>query len=280
MATPFKQALCNEVYQKAPFAETCQSLRKLGYDGIELAHFTLADKPSDITPDQRREYKRIMNSEGLGFVGVHWVMVAPAGLHVTTPDEALRARSWQHIRDLIELSADLGDDTVLVFGSPKQRGTTGGSTREEATRRYVEGLMSVVPTAEQRGVTVLIEALPLNQTDVINSLDEAVSLVQEINSPAVQTMFDTHNAVDETEPHADLIRKHKDYIRHVHVNELDGRRPGAADYDFQSIFRALRDINYRRWVSAEVFDFQPDAETIARESLAYLKEQEKASLHV
>ncbi len=63
-------------------------------------------------------------------------MVSPKGLHVTTPDAVLRARSWEHIRHLIDLCADLGPDGVMVFGSPKQRSTTGGLTREEATRNY------------------------------------------------------------------------------------------------------------------------------------------------
>lgn len=269
----FRQAVCNEVFQKHPFDEACHTMRKLGYDGIEIAHFTLAEDPASISPGQRQEYRRTMADAGLAFVGLHWLMVAPAGLHVTTPDSALRARSWEHIRHLIDLCGDFGGG-VLVFGSPKQRSTTGGSTREDAVQRYVEGVTGVADQALARGVTVLIEALPVGQSDVINSLEEAVSLVKQINHSAVQTMFDSHNAIDETEPHADLIRKYHQYIRHVHVNELDGRYPGTGNYDFAAVFQALRDVQYKGWVSLEVFDFLPDAETIARESLQYLKKAE------
>lgn len=277
MSVPFRQAVCNEVFQKHPLAGACKTIRELGYDGIEIAHFTLADDPQAITPGQRQEYRRVMESEGLTFVGLHWLMVAPKGLHVTTADRALWKRSWEHIRHLIDLCGDLGENGVLVFGSPHQRSTTGGMEREEATQRYVEGLVHVAPEAQQRGVTILIEALPRNQTDVINSLDEAAGLVRQIGSPAVQTMFDTHNAVDETEPHASLIHKYRDIIRHVHVNETDGRYPGTGDYDFQSVFQALHEIDYKGWVSLEVFDFQPDAVTISRESLAYLRQAEDAT---
>ena len=98
----FKQAICNEVYEKRPLAEVCRSIRRIGYDGIEIAPFTLAEKPSDITADQRREYRDTIRSEGLSFVGLHWLMVSPKGLHVTTPDAALRERSWRHIDDLID----------------------------------------------------------------------------------------------------------------------------------------------------------------------------------
>ncbi|MDQ6760882.1 MAG: sugar phosphate isomerase/epimerase [Acidobacteriota bacterium] len=273
MGFQFRQAICNEVYGKAPLAEVCRSIRRIGYEGIEIAPFTLADRPTEISPEQRRHYRELIQSEGLQFVGLHWLMVSPKGLHVTTPDPALRQRGWDHIRELIDLCADLGDDGVMVFGSPQQRATTGGVTRSEAIANYTEGLAGVAAQALDRRVTILVEALPLNQCDVINSLAEAVSVVEQIGSPAVRTMFDTHNAVDQSEPHATLVDRYFDYVRHVHVNELDGRHPGTADYDFRAIFEVLRHRNYRHWISMEAFDFSPGAEKIATESLRYLEKE-------
>jgi sugar phosphate isomerase/epimerase len=86
-------------------------------------------------------------------------------------------------------------------------------------------------------------------------------------------MFDVHNAVDEIEPHASLVERYYDLIRHVHVNELDGRHPGAGSYDFKPVFEVLRRHEYPGWISAEVFDFAPGAETIATDSLRYLETQ-------
>jgi D-psicose/D-tagatose/L-ribulose 3-epimerase len=264
-------AICNEIFENWKFADTCKAVRKAGYTGLEVAPFTLASDPASISADARREYQRILASEGLRFVGLHWLMVTPKGLHVTTPDAALRERSWGHIRNLIDLCADLGPGGVMVFGSPAQRGTTGGSTAAEATRRYVDGLASVAPHALERGVTVLVEALPRNQCDVVLTLDEAAGIVREIGSPAIQTMFDTHNAVDEVQPHATLIQKHFDVIRHVHVNEMDGGHPGTSSYDFRPVLGALRRLNYAGWVSLEAFNFKPGAETIANDSIRYLE---------
>jgi D-psicose/D-tagatose/L-ribulose 3-epimerase len=271
MPSQLKHAMCNEAFESTPFVDQCRTLKSAGYEGIEIAPFTLAPAPLDITPEQRNEYRRIMSDEGLKFVGLHWLMVSPKGLHVTTPDKTLRDRSWGHIRNLINLCADLGDHGVMVFGSPQQRSTTGGSTREQATRNYIEGLAAVAPQAAERGVTILVEALPAAQSDVIQTLAEAVSIVREINSPAVRTMFDTHNAVDEAEPHAVLIERYFDFIRHVHVNEIDGRHPGTADYDFTTVFSTLMRLNYQHWVSLEVFDFKPGAARIAQDSLTYLQ---------
>jgi D-psicose/D-tagatose/L-ribulose 3-epimerase len=270
MPRQLKHAMCNEAFESTPFVEQCRTLKNAGYEGIEIAPFTLAPDPLDITPEQRREYARTIPGEGLQFVGLHWLMVSPKGLHVTTPDKGLRDRSWGHIRNLIDLCADLGDNGVMVFGSPQQRSTTGGLTREQATRNYIEGLAAVAPHAEERGVTVLVEALPAGQSDVVQNLQEAVAIVQEIYSPGVRTMFDTHNAVDEVEPHAVLVERYFDYIRHVHVNEMDGRYPGTGDYDFGALLATLLRLNYQHWVSLEIFDFKPGAAQIAQESLSHL----------
>lgn len=271
MPNKFKQAICNEAYEKRPLKEVVASIREIGYDGIEIAPFTLAEKPADIPAAQRREYRDIIESSGLGFVGLHWLMVSPKGLHVTTPDGALREKSWRHIDDLIDLCADLGEGGILVFGSPVQRGTTGGISRADATKNFVEGLAGVTAHAAARGVTILVEALPRNQCDVISSLAEAVAVVRQIDSPAVRTMFDTHNAVDEVEPHATLVDRHFDLIRHVHINEMDGRHPGTGNYDFKPLFEILHRRGYQGWVSLEAFDFTPGAEKIATESLRYVQ---------
>lgn len=268
----FRHAICNEAYQGWAFHDACKSIRSTGYTGIEIAPFTLAESPRDISSDQRRQYRAIISSEGLQFVGLHWLMVSPAGLHVTTPDNALREKSWNHIRDLIDLCSDLGGG-VMVFGSPKQRSTTGGATREEAAARFEEGLASVASHALERGVTVLVEALPLNQSDVVNTLAEAVSIVRRIQAPSIRTMFDTHNAVDEAEPHSAIVDRYFEYIRHVHVNETDGRHCGQGDYDFKPVLEVLRRRGYEGWVSLEAFDFSPGGERIAAESLRYMESE-------
>jgi sugar phosphate isomerase/epimerase len=272
-AFQFKHAICNEIYEKWPLRDACQSMRRIGYTGIEISPFTLAERPADITGAQRREYRDVIQSEGLSFVGLHWLMVSPKGLHVTTPDRGLRERSWRHIVDLIDLCGDLGENGVMVFGSPKQRCTVDGLTPAEAAQNFATGLTSVARHAAQRGVTVLVEALPLNQCDVITTLAEAVAIVKQVDSPAVRTMFDTHNAVDESESHGALVDRYFDLIRHVHINETDGRHPGTGNYDFKPVLDVLRRRGYRHWVSLESFDFTPGSEKIASDSLRYIEKE-------
>jgi D-psicose/D-tagatose/L-ribulose 3-epimerase len=270
---PFRLAVCNELFEKLDFAASCRLARRLGWDGIELAPFTLAEDATQLSPARRREFRDIMASEGLPYVGLHWLLVGPAGLHATTPDAAVRRRTWDYLAGLADLSADLGPGSVMVFGSPKQRSSTGGLTAQEATKHFIDGVAGLAPRAGERGVTICIEPLSPNQTDVLLSLDEAASIVAQINSPAVRTMYDSHNAIDETEPHERLVERHCEIIRHIHVNELDGTYPRPGGHDFKPVLQVLKDRGYSGWISMEVFDFAPGAEKMLAEAGAYLRDE-------
>jgi len=69
----------------------------------------------------------------------------------------------------------------MVFGSPKQRSSTGGLTALRRLATNVSGLAGIAEHAEDRDVTILVEALPHSQSDVIHTMDEAVAVVREIN---------------------------------------------------------------------------------------------------
>ncbi len=267
----FRHAMCNETFEKRPFAETCQAIRKAGYTGVEIAPFTLSEDPVGIPARQRREYSSIIRSEGLEFAGFHWLLLAPKGLHVTTVDQAVRERSWQHMRGLIDLCADLGPGAVMVLGSPQQRAVTAASSRADAVRNLTDGLAGIAPHAVERGVKVLIETFTQRPDDVVRSLAEAVAIVREVGSPSIQTMFDTNNASNEVEPHAVLVDRYFDLIRHVHLTEQGGAYPGVGSYDFKPVLGVLRRRGYTGWLSLEVFDFRAGADKIANGSLRYIQ---------
>jgi len=172
------------------------------------------------------------------------------------------------------LCADLGDGGIMVFGSPKQRAAE-GNTPAEATKHLRDGLASLAPRAGERSVTILIEALPSKDTNVVNTLAQAVEIVEEINHPAIQTMFDFHNTPDEKEPFEVLVRRYFAHIRHIHVNEMDGRYPGTGRTDFLPVFQTLVDLKYSRWVSLEVFDFKPGPVEIVSATMEFYRNMEK-----
>ena len=276
MAVPQRFAICNELFQQFSLAETCEQVRALGYQGLEIAPFTLSEDPAALTREDRERIRETIASQELEFVGFHWLLATPEGLHATSPDERVRKRTWDYVHSLIDLCADLADakasgKSVIVFGSPKQRSTADGMTPREAVDIMTHGLAHAAPHAESRGVTILMEALSPDQTDVVTCLADAVAIVRQIRSAAIQTMFDTHNAKSESEPHAALLRKYAAYIHHVHVNERDGREPGMGDYDFKTLLTTLEELNYSGWVSVEAFDFTRDARQVAARAIHSLK---------
>ena len=87
-----KFAICNETYQGWDFAKTCEHVASCGYDGIEVAPFTLKEDPRDITEAEAAEIGKIASDAGLTVTGLHWLLVKPEGLHLTTEDESVNER--------------------------------------------------------------------------------------------------------------------------------------------------------------------------------------------
>jgi sugar phosphate isomerase/epimerase len=261
---------------KLTWAEQCGIIGDAGYDGVEIAAFTLVeDGVGEIGPAGRKEMVSVMKDAGLECVGLHWLLAPPPkGLHLTTPDSAVRRRTVAYIDDLIDFCGDLGG-AYMIFGSPKQRNAK-GITIDEAKTNFAEGLASVADHAQQRDVKILVEPLGKRTTDVVNTMAEAMELVRRVDHPAIEGMFDFNNTPDETEPFDVLLRKYHKRIYHIHVQEQGGRHlgTGTAVNDYVKAFQTLKDLRYDKWVSLEVFDFDPGGKVIAEESMAVLKQIE------
>ncbi|MHC4752364.1 MAG: sugar phosphate isomerase/epimerase family protein, partial [Planctomycetota bacterium] len=264
----FKYAMCNESMAELSWLEQCQIVSNAGYQGIEIATFTLVrEGVREISPTRRKEMVSVMKDAGIECVGLHWLLAPPPkGLHFTTPDAAVREKTIAYFDELIDFCGDLGGP-YMIFGSPKQRNTRGIAV-EEAKKYFAEGLAAVADHAQQRGVIILVEPLGKTVTNVVNTLAEASELVEGINHPAVQMMFDFNNTVDETEPFDVLLRKYYKRIHHVHVQEMGGKHlgTGTAVNDYVKAFQTLKDLKYNKWISLEVFDFSPGGRKIAEES--------------
>lgn len=266
-----KFALCNEMFENRPLAEVCSVASRLGYQGLEIAPFTLAGSAEDVTSEQSKEVCRTIEDHGLEMVGLHWLFVGPAGLHMTTPDDAVWQRTKDYLKVLIELCSDLGGK-VLVVGSPKQRNILPGQTKQEAWKRATQLFTSVLDNASQHNVTLGIEPLSAQETDFINTVSEGVQMVRQINHPHFKIHLDVKAMCSEQMPVPDIIRSVRaEDIGHFHVNDPNLYGPGMGDVDYGPIAQAIRDIGWNKWLSVEVFKYDPDPETIARRSIQYLR---------
>ena len=266
-----KFALCNEMFEGRSMAEVCSAAKRLGYDGIEIAPFTLAGSADEVSAGQRKEVRGIVEDSGLEVVGLHWLFAGPSGLHIATTDDAMWGRTRDYLSCLLDLCSDLGGK-VLVLGSPKQRSLVDGQTKEGAWKRAVDLLGSVLEKAATLGATICLEPLSPVETDFINTVAEGMEMVRQISHPNLRIHLDVKAMCSEGTPVADIIRSVRaEDIGHFHVNDANLYGPGMGDVDYGPIAEAIKDIGWDRWLSVEVFKYDPDPETIAEKSIAYLR---------
>jgi sugar phosphate isomerase/epimerase len=193
------------------------------------------------------------------------------GLHLTSPDAAVRRATASYLIALAELATDLGG-RILVFGSPKQRNLMTGVTYDQAVDFALDVFGQVVPRLEALSVDLCLEPLAPNDTDFLNTCAQAMELIRRIDHPRFQLHMDVKAQSSERGATvAELIHRYAAAAGHFHAQDVNLRAPGMGDVDFVPIMQALLDVQYGRWVSIEVFDFSPGAEETARQGLAYLK---------
>ena len=267
-----RYAICNELFEGWPWERVCEYAASLGYTGIEIAPFTLADHADEITPAKRQEIRQTARKHGMEIIGLHWLLVKPPGFYITSPDAAIRKMTCAYFRSLISLCADLGGN-VLVIGSPKQRTLLPGVSRELAMQYAVEVFGGVMKEAMLREVVLAIEPLSPKLTDFLNTAEEGIELIQHINHPNFRLHLDVSAMQTEPTPIAQIIKASAKHLVHFHANDLNQLGPGMGENPiaYPPILKALKDVGYDGWLSVEAFDFRPGAEVIASESIRNLK---------
>lgn len=266
-----KFAICQELFVDWDWERQCKFIAETGYTGIEAAPFTLAKRITDVSAERRATLRKQAADHGLEILGLHWLLAKTEGLHLTTPDAAVRKATTQYIIELGNACADLGGD-VLVFGSPLQRNLADGMTKEQGLANAAEVFRAAMPSLAARGVKICMEPLTPKETNFITSCADAVELIGQVGHPNFVLHQDVKAMLSESESIPSLIHKYAKHVGHFHVNDSNLLGPGMGPTDFTPIFQALLETKYSGWVSVEVFDYSPGAEKIARDSLTYMKE--------
>ena len=265
-----KFAICNETFLDWPLDRACALAAECGYTGIEIAPFTLAGRVSDVSHAQRAAIRRQAETAGLEVVGLHWLLAKTEGLHLTSPDAAVRKRTAEYLVDLARFCGDLGGK-VMVLGSPLQRNLAEGMTKAQGMAYTAEVLCEVLPVLESNRVVLALEPLGPQETNFLLTAAEAVELIERAGSPQIQLHLDCKAMSSEATPIVELIRQNRRRLAHFHANDPNRQGPGFGALDFVPIFQALKEIRYEGWVSVEVFDYSPGIERQARESIEYMR---------
>jgi sugar phosphate isomerase/epimerase len=266
-------ALCNEVLAGMPLERQCEYAAGLGYDGLEIAPFTLDASPEKISTAEAAKIRRVVEASGLVVTGLHWLLVKPDGLSLTDPDGSIRGRTIEVMLRLTALCAELGG-AVLVHGSPKQRQIAPGETLATALARLRDGLAQAASAAGKAGVIYCIEPLSRRETSLVNTIAEAADLVRSISHPHLRTMIDC-SAAGQTEAESipSLIDRWlpTGLIAHLQVNDPNRRGPGQGEMKFAPILAALKRHDYAGTIAVEPFDYSPDGPGVAAFSSGYLR---------
>ena len=266
-------ALCNEVIAPMPFPKQCEYAAKLGYDGLEIAPYTLSDEPHRMGSAQIAAARAAAEEAGVAITGLHWLLIKPAGLSISTRDDAVRRKTMDVMLALVDQCAELGG-RYLVHGSPHQRRIDGGDTRAAALARAQQAFAAVAERAEKAGVLYCVEPLSVDQTPLINTLEEAAALVGAIGSRALRSMLDCSSAGRmETASLPALVDKWlpKGMIAHVQLNDRNRRGPGQGEQRFAPLLAALVRHGYAGDIAVEPFDYVPDGPGAAARAIGYVR---------
>lgn len=263
-------SICNEIFKGWTLPDTFRFAREAGYDAVEIAPFTLAPTVNDISSARRREIRRQAADAGVAISAIHWVLVDTVGLHLTSPDPVVRARTARYFVDLVDFGADLGAPSMVV-GSPKQRSLLRGVSHRQAWAWAAEVFQPAVKCAENLGFTICFEPLAPSETDFINTAVDARRFADLFASPAMNIILDVKAMSSEPRPVAETIRSSGGRFGYFHANDSNLKGPGFGDVDFVPIGAALREVGYDGTVSVEVFRFEEGPEAIALRSREYLR---------
>lgn len=267
-----KFGICSEIFKDwNDIGRTIDYVKEAGYDGLEIAPFTLSKYVTDIGQETRRDIVNRAGKAGLDILGIHWVFVGPEGVHLTDPDPTVRRFTAEYLVELVRFCGEIGGK-VLIFGSPKQRNVGRDVTYNQAFGYARDIFEKAMPACEEHDVTICMEQLTHLETNFCQTVEETVELIEAVGHPKFQLLLDTKAMAFQTKSRPELIRQFAKYLRHYHANDENLNGPGFGDVDFGPIFEALRDINYQGYVSVEVFNFEPGPEAIATKSLEYMKQ--------
>jgi len=265
-----KFGICNEIFQEWKIDDAMAFAKKAGYDGIEIAPFTLAKYVTEIPAAERKRIRETAARIGLEISGIHWVLVQAEGMYLNHPDTEVRARTAKYFCELVNFCADLGGK-IIVVGSPKQRNVMEGVSFEQAWDWATNTFRDAVKSAEDRGITICFEPLAPSETNFINTAADGIRFTKQFNSPAMKIILDVKAMCSEAKPIPQIIRESRGEFAYFHANDKNLKGPGFGDVDFKPIAAALKEAGYNGYASVEVFKFEEGAETIATKSIEYLK---------
>jgi len=233
----------------------------LGYDGVELS---LLDS-NDI--DREWILRRLKD------LRLHVYTIATGqtyyanGYSLYSIEEVKRKKAVDRIKGHIDFASRLG--SMVIIGGI--RGETVGEERKlEQEKKGKLAISECAEYAEKKGVILLLEPINRYETNLINTLDEGVELIEEIGNKNLRLLPDTFHMNIEEKSLEESLLKSKSYIEHIHFADSNRMAPGWGHIDFDGIVSTLKKIGYKGAIGIEILP-EPDDCRAARQAISYVR---------
>lgn len=238
----------------------CRMASELGFDAVEI----FAPSPDAVDKASLTALLKDLNLK-VAAVGTGAGMVIHK-LSLTDPNPEVRNSAKEFIRQMIGFGAAFGAPAII--GS--MQGKWGDINRDAALNLLAMALDDLGQYADSQETYLLYEPLNRYETNLVNTVEAGVLLLQSLKTRNVKVLADLfHMNIEETHI-ANAIRQGPGYIAHVHFVDSNRKAAGLGHLDFAPIAKALKDIDYHGYASAEAFPL-PDAKTAAAKTMEAFK---------
>lgn len=268
-----KLAFSTNAYRNFSIEDSILSIKNAGYSALEImcdiphAYPPLPDeKIESIKTNLEKNQMSISNLNG-------FMLCAIENFHHPSwiePSSDYRRKRIEHTRNCIILAEKLGAASVSTEpGGPR----TGNSERYDLDL-FENGINELIPTLEETKIKLLIEPEP---NLLIENSNQFLNFIKRFSSDFIGLNFDIGHFYCVGEDPAKLILKLKDYISHIHLEDIASNRvhnhliPGHGVINFEEIFDNLEKINYDGFVTIELYPYLENPQHAALKSLQNLK---------
>jgi sugar phosphate isomerase/epimerase len=223
--------------------ENAYEAQAAGFDYIECTVVSLLPEEDDVAASA------IIAKHNAAVLPVRAFNVfLPRDLKIVGP-EVDQERIQKYLKSALARVQQIGAQLV-VFGSGGARSIPDGFPRDEAVHQMTRFLHTVADIADYTELAIAVEPLNRRESNVINSVAEAVALAKRVDRPSVRVLADFYHMSEEHEPLSHLV-DYRDWILHVHVADTDRYAPGTGQYPYEQFGAALRRADYAGMVSVE-----------------------------
>lgn len=248
-----RYSVSNWIYGDEELQTIFDKLKRWGYSGIEL------------TGEPRRystkEVKKLCADHDLEVLSIAGIYPWPTKERdLSNPDPQVRGKAVDYLHRCCDFAAELGAPLVIVVPSAVGKTTPAGDPQGEDEwgqaveiewKYAIDSVSQAIPHAKVTGVLLAIEPINRYETFLVNTAEEGLRFISEVDSDMVKLHLDSFHMNIEESNLVEAIRKSKDLLVNFHIADSNRQAVGRGHIDFRAVIEALYAIDYRGALALE-----------------------------